>query len=359
MPRRFPIGFGRFLLALACAAALLTPWSAMAQALVSEPEGTPDHDTLAGCASIENEGERLACYDRLVDRGVQPAPDDEEEAPAAQPGQVRTPVSPLAERWELDREAKRGRFAFRNHRQSYFLPWRHSGAANDFPQSPSHPTPGNALGLSDSEVKFQISFKLKAWEDIGHTGADLWFGYTQQSHWQIYNAANSRPFRETNYEPEAMLVIPTDRRFLGLRWRFFNLAVNHQSNGQSDPLSRSWNRVYAQFGFERGGFALLVRPWWRIKERVGADDNPDITHYMGAGDVVAIYQRGEHMFSLLLRDNFDRHDNRGAAQLDWSFRFTGNLKGYVQLFSGYGESLIDYNYRQNVFGIGVLINNWM
>ena len=343
------------LLVLACSAA----WPALAQETPAEPEAPlPDDNTLSGCAAIKDDAARLACYDRLVER-VKPPPETEAETPAAPPGQVRAPVSPLSDRWELDREAKRGLFGFRYHKPSYLLAWRHSSAPNELPQSPTHPPPANELGLNDNEMKFQFSFKLKAAEDIAHTGTDLWFGYTQQSHWQFYNPAMSRPFRETNYEPEVMVVIPTNRPFLGMRWRFLNLGLVHQSNGQSDPLSRSWNRVYAQFGFERGGFALLVRPWWRLSENPANDDNPDIVHYMGHGDLVAIYQRGDHTVSALVRDNFDRADHRGAVQIDWSFRFVGNLKGYVQFFSGYGESLIDYNYRQNTFGIGVLINNWI
>ena len=186
---------------------------------------------------------------------------------------------------------------------------------------------------------------------------DLWFAYTQQSNWQTYNTHHSEHFRETDYMPELILTLPIRYDLLGLTGRFVNLGLLHQSNGRDNPESRAWNRVYAQLGFERGDFALLVRPWYRLKENEKDDDNPDINRYMGYGDVTAIYKWGRQDFSLLGR--YNNATGKGAAQGTWSFPIQGNLKGYVKVFSGYGESLIDYNWNQTTIGVGFALVNWL
>jgi hypothetical protein len=41
----------------------------------------------------------------------------------------------------------------------------------------------------------------------------------------------------------------------------------HQSNGQSNPLSRSWNRWYLMTGAELGNrWQLHLKAWQRMKE---------------------------------------------------------------------------------------------
>jgi Outer membrane phospholipase A len=322
-----------------------------------------------GCSSIPADVERLACYDRVSGRSqpeagpvpagdtivMEPAPPPVAAAPAPEEPQL---LSALSRHWELDDEAKQGTFLFRPHRPNYFLPIKYSSSPNNTPFQGTLIQPD--LGLDKLEAELQLSFKAKGMEGVfGHDNADLWFGYTVTSFWQAYNDTISSPFRETSYEPEMILAYRTDYEIAGFRGRFINLGMVHQSNGRSEELSRSWNRVYAQFGFERDNLALLVRPWYRIPENAEDDDNPDIEDYLGHGDLQVVYRKGRNAYSLLLRNNFKSTDNRGAVKLNWSFPLYGRLKGYVQYFNGYGESLIDYNHSQQSFGLGVSLTEGM
>jgi len=259
--------------------------------------------------------------------------------------------------WGLERGDKGDTFRILPYLPTYFLPVRYSDRTNTLPRSPAaNHTASQPQIIESTEAKFQLSFKTKVWEDIYHGNGNLWFAYTQQSNWQMYNGSASTPFRETNYEPEAILAFRTNIDVLGLRWRLLNLGFVHQSNGREEPLSRSWNRVYTQFGLDRGKFMLLVRPWLRLPEAESKDDNPDIGSYLGHGDVRAVYGSGGHIYSMLGRYSFS--GRRGAVQLDAVFPISGPLKGYLQIFSGYGESLIDYNHYQNVLGVGLLLMPW-
>lgn len=312
------------------------------------------------CSAILEDADRLACYDRVSGRSqpeaASPPPvAGETLLQAAEPELLST----LSRHWELDDEAKQGAFLFRAHRANYLLPLKYSSSPNSTPFQESV-APAQDLGLDPVEAELQLSFKIKGMEGVfGHRNADLWFGYTVTSFWQAYNSSISSPFRETNYEPEAMLVYRTNYEIAGFRGRFLNLGVSHQSNGRGEDLSRSWNRVYAQLGFERDNFAVMIRPWYRIPEDAAEDDNPDIEDYLGHGDVQLVYHKGRHTYSLLLRNNFRSRENHGAVKLNWSFPLYGRLKGYVQYFDGYGESLIDYNHSQQSLGVGLSLTGGM
>lgn len=135
-------------------------------------------------------------------------------------------------------------------------------------------TTNDSIPLDPMELKFQLSLKIKALQGLFKGNGDLWIGYKQTSRMPIFNSALSRPFRETNYEPEVLLSFRTNYRLLGFTGRLLTAGLVHQSIGRAEPLSRSWNQIVAQIGLERRSTTLLFRPWWRIPEASSRDDNP-------------------------------------------------------------------------------------
>ena len=332
--------------------------------LLAATAGAQTTDELARCRQIGDPNERLRCYDALVPPPAEPPKPlplerDDPRSALVPGGTLDDGRSLLSQRWELDREDKYGTFKFTYYRPNYILPVLWSDDANVAPRSPTRgPLPAD-IPYRDIEASFQLSFKMKLVEEVFGTSSDIWMGYTQQSHWQVYTADLSRPFRETDFEPEAMWVMPTSYDLLGLRGRLLAVGLAHQSNGRAEPLSRSWNRVYAMVGLERGPFVLQAKAWKRLNESAEDDDNPDIADYLGRAEFLGFYQwPGGSSTTLRLRTTFKRDPGWGSAQFDWRFPLTRQLHGYLQVFSGYGESLIDYNFRKTSIGLGISIGNW-
>jgi len=246
-------------------------------------------------------------------------------------------------------------YALTLNRPSYLMLGRQFSRPNAAPFREAFP--GVDAGLDRNEAKFQISLKVPLALNLFDGRADVIAGYTNRSFWQVFNKEVSSPFRETNHEPEVWLRWRGDAPFLGGRFRVYNLGFNHQSNGQAGPLSRSWNRIFLETLYERGPVALNARVWQRLREDADKDDNRDIIDFMGRFELTGIYRHGESEFSAMLRRNLSTR--KGAYQLDWSYPLYKNLRGYVQWFDGYGESLIDYNYRTRSLGIGVQLGGWL
>ena len=261
--------------------------------------------------------------------------------------------SALEERLSKERRTQENEFVITPHRPNYILPIAYNWHINRAPYG------AEGDKLQATEIKFQISFKAAVAHNLVGEHSDLYVAYTQISQWQAYNSDNSSPFRESNYEPEAFLTFDTDVPVLGLRNRIFGLGIVHQSNGRGEPLSRSWNRVYAVFVLDRGRLALAVKPWYRLQEPAETDDNPDIGRFLGPGEVRLLYEWKKYVAALMIRNNFRAHDQKGAQQLEFSFPLSSRVKGYMQYFYGYGDTLIDYNARTSCFGIGVLLTDWL
>ncbi len=257
-------------------------------------------------------------------------------------------------RMALEWEISDNPFAITPHRPTYVLPLSYNSRVNDTPYEATDP----GLAAEHNEIKFQLSFKVPLVKGLLFGEGFLSFGYTQQSYWQAYSGNYSAPFRETNHEPELLFALPSRYQVLGLDGRMVVLSLNHQSNGRSEPLSRSWNRAMLEFILEKDSFYMSFKPWWRIPENAEKDDNPDIEDYLGNFELRALKLYRHHSFGIMLRNNL-QSDNRGAVQLDYTFPIRKRLNGYVQIFNGYGESLIDYDYYSNRIGVGIMLTNWL
>ena len=322
---------------------------------------------LARCAKLENIDERLACYDELS-RAT--------ESPTGGPIDPSPTPSHLTEAWKLGAKhgGARRLTEILGYRPNYVI----SRWTSNPNRQPSSPAPGRESlapeDLDHNELKFQVSMKTElvsrqAFDRTGvtsllrHIGVDsvrLWFGYTELVNWQAFNARSSRPFRETNYEPEAILTFGTGNEGNGLK--LINLGLVHQSNGRTEAGSRGWDRAYVQGGFEWDRLSMLARVWHRFPENAKDDDNPDIKDYVGRGDLVTRYQTaGGYVASVLVRHSLRANPSRGLVQLDWATPLLNRLGAarlHVQLSSGYGETLIDYNHKQTTFGVGVSFGDW-
>lgn len=274
--------------------------------------------------------------------------------------QVQLPktVPSAMNRLTMEKRTEWNPYVITAHKQNYILPYTYTPDPNSAPY-----VAAGEGELVNEEAKMQISFKVPLIErDLLVLGDSFYFGFTLQSFWQVYNRESSAPFRETSYQPEFFYTMPFGITREG-RGAALRLGAEHQSNGQSNALSRSWNRVYTQFFYARENYLISLRPWYRLPEEkkdgpldASGDDNPDIDDYMGYFELQAVVERRKYEYSLLLRNNL-RGENHGAIELGVSFPLWGRVRGYAQYFNGYGESLIDYNYRSQRIGVGVLLTD--
>ena len=333
------------------------------------------NEEIRKCAAEGDNVRRLECYDKLAEQNKPAkvaAPTDlgEDSKPT-----LNHYISIMEKHWNLDAENRTNTPLIQWHHPTYFL----FGAYNNSPNRDMTLDVDPRAKAQNTEAIFQLSGKVRPLpDDLLGKHFDLWFGYTQRSFWQLYNSAFSSPFRDTNFEPEGFITFHDNYDLFGLNllnWRIVNVGFAHKSNGRARPLSRSWNRLFAEFGFEkvlnrnisdgdRNEFNLFLKPWYRLPEDGQNDDNPDIEKYLGYGEIWGVYYWQKHRFALMLRNNLRANNNKGALQLDWSFpmpltRFTSDkISVYVQYFNGYGESLLDYNSSSNRISAGIMLTNW-
>lgn len=239
--------------------------------------------------------------------------------------------------YNISNNAKNG---FSAHKQNYLLPFTYS-----------------SLPETDERKKYEIKFQLSVKQRLlrFHSWA-FFFGYTQKSFWQAYDINDSSPFRENNFNPELFL---RTKMWDGFR---IDTGWEHESNGQEIPDSRSWNRIYCTPYYENDRLIASLKGWYRLPEDnkdeeidVDGDDNPDISKYYGYGELgltLKIPEFYNTYIATMSRYNFK--SGKGAIEVDLTIPLHLNsMSLMIQYWNGYGESLIDYNVKQQKIGIGL------
>lgn len=345
------------------------------------------------CPTIIDNTARLACYDQWARQlgglpssaaATVPTPPITTEASPApvialtNSGRAAVQPSEITRFWDLEKSSAREPFQLRAYRP-ISLSVVAANTVNTLPSSPTNGSPANAVAYSPTEMKINLSVRTKLASGLLHRGDQplsdsIWFGYSQQSYWQLFNGGISRPFRATDHEPELVYVFGHNRPLPGgFTYRMSGAGLVHQSNGQSLPLSRSWNRVYLMAAADKitssgNRFTLQAKAWQRLPEKSGADDNPDISNYMGRAELAGTWSFDSgigkdlttHTFGMTLRHSL-KNQGRGSLRLEY-LRSLGDanssLRFHTQLFSGFGDSMIDYNRRRTVLSLGVSLVDW-
>ena len=238
-------------------------------------------------------------------------------------------------------------------------------------------------GPLNPNSKFQVSLKYQLFAEGGDIdraapwASDFFVAYSQTSFWDI--GGDSSPFFDSSYRPEFLYQLGP-REVRDVDWlpgvtRFdLQAGLRHESNGRDGPESRSMNIAYVgpivTFGNDGvadgptdapGGrphdFFLAVAPrlWMYLTDN---DDNPDIYQYRGYGDLrlIAGWRGGfQAAFTVRMGNDFDK----GALQVDLTYPLQRlairDLGMYLhgQFFTGYGESLIEYDQSTTSFRLGV------
>jgi len=250
-------------------------------------------------------------------------------------------------------------FVILPHRPNYMMPAVYQDRPHD---QPFQEVVGDEWpGLDNVEAVFQVSLKYQI-SKLGSNKNRLYVAYTNKSYWQVYNSKISRPFRETNHEPELIAQFRPNWGYIN----GFNIALNHQSNGQYQGLSRSWNRIIAGFFHISGSTVFGMQPWWRIPETSNDDpndpkddDNPDIHKYIGYSNFIWYRKIGNKSLSIRFGNNFNFDKNRGWGEFEFNFPLTPRVRTFIQYYEGYGSNLIEYDHYQRRLGIGFKISDYL
>lgn len=267
-------------------------------------------------------------------------------------GERASGASAVARRIAAERQSMSREFSLTPHYPNYIIPI-------SYMRNPNQATAqqvGISEAVDDKEILLQISIKFPLMRNLWDTNTDFMFAYTNRAWWQAYNGDVSKPFRETNYEPELFFRGYGGPSFLGVSVVGWDLGYKHQSNGRAGVLSRSWDRLFAKVGIDISSNLLAtLAVWYRIPEDKIDDELAREYRYLGYGEVRFIYAPNKNTVTAMLRPG----TKESGLELSWSYSVSKNFRIYAQYFNGYGENLLDYDFEIERFGVGFAINDYL
>ncbi len=205
--------------------------------------------------------------------------------------------------------------------------------------------------------KLQVSFKVPVVR-----GIPLYFGYTQFMFWNLEE--ESKPFKDFTYNPELFYRHNTGN----MGWlKSVDFGIfGHNSNGKKEIESRSLDKHYVRFNFDREGSRWITRFGAQLSYLYNFDEtNMDIQKYIGPLSLSVSFiqlfdswvDKSEVALTASPGGKLASRWNRGGYQLSWSFRF-GKFQlvpaFYLQYYYGYAETLLNYNKEVSEFRGGII-----
>ena len=245
-----------------------------------------------------------------------------------------------------------GGIALEAYKVNYLLPYGYSNK--------KYLSNGRPVKYRKIEAELQVSLKRKIAKNLFGLHGSYYLAYSHKSFWQLYTY--SAPFRETNYNPEGFVVFPVNDDKYFMKIRSVKFALAHMSNGQPNTsdvyvdggkmnnLSKSINYFYSTIRMQHDTLIVDLRLQAPLGAGDNLSDNPDIMDYLGYSNIKLTYFYKKSILTFMGRGNFGTR--RGALEATYSYPLQDETNLYIKFFSGYGESLIDYNRNLTKFSIG-------
>ena len=233
---------------------------------------------------------------------------------------------------------------------------------------------GSGTEYSDDLVKVGFSFK---YDFLSEFKTGIYIAYAQTMFWDFWG--ESGPFKEINFSPELFLRFESGNNFISdvniPLLDYIQGGWEHRSNGKDGEFSRGWDRIYGELQLKLGR-TFYIKAAAKYFYYLDTDflngslfslsDNPDIENYtsnfefrftIGYKDMPIFFIPHKIVISAGPGGGKNQFDfEKGWQQADIYFgKLIGDVRAYVQVWNGYGQSVLDYNQSSFSAHFGIAI----